>query len=102
MVHKRTASLDLERGYDAGSDAHEGRMQTARRQELAVDPRFKNVVPRMKIVDEIDSIISAWSKTQTRDEVIAAMMEQGIPCSPVRTATLRVKVVPIFWGSAQE
>jgi crotonobetainyl-CoA:carnitine CoA-transferase CaiB-like acyl-CoA transferase len=55
------------------------------RQELAVDPRFKNVVARMKIVDEIDSIISAWSKTHTRDEVIAAMMEQGIPCSPVRT-----------------
>ena len=37
MVHKRTAPLDLERGYDAGSDAHEGRMQTARREELAVD-----------------------------------------------------------------
>jgi hypothetical protein len=33
----RTAPLDLERGYDAGSDAHEGRMQTARREELAVD-----------------------------------------------------------------
>jgi len=36
-VHKRTASLDLERGYDGtGSGVHEGRRQTVRREELAV------------------------------------------------------------------
>ena len=41
-VHQRTASLDLERGYDAtGSEVHEGRMQTARRDELVVDRKAR-------------------------------------------------------------
>ena len=33
VVHQRTASLDSDRGYDVtGSEVHEGRMQTARRE----------------------------------------------------------------------
>ena len=41
-VLQRTASLDSERGYDAaGSEVHEGRMQTARREELVVDGKAR-------------------------------------------------------------
>jgi hypothetical protein len=38
VVYQGTAPLDLERGYGAtGSEVHEGRMQTIRREELADD-----------------------------------------------------------------
>ena len=41
-VHQRTASLDFERGYDVtGSGVHEGRMQTARREELVIDRKAR-------------------------------------------------------------
>jgi len=37
VVHQRTASPDLERGYDGtGSEVQEGRLQTVRRKDLAV------------------------------------------------------------------
>jgi hypothetical protein len=32
VVHQRTASLDSERGIDDGSEVHEGRRQTVRRE----------------------------------------------------------------------
>ena len=68
------------------SEAHwRAMLKLLARVELATDPRFKNVVARLKLVEEVDSIVSAWSKTQTRDGAISAMMECGIPCSPVRT-----------------
>src|SRR5262252_5914507 len=37
VVHRRTASLDSERGIDDGSEVHEGRRQTERCARLAVD-----------------------------------------------------------------
>ena len=46
---KRTASLDLERGFDAtGSEVHACRMQTARREELAVDGKAPSDIPAVK------------------------------------------------------
>jgi hypothetical protein len=48
-VHQRTASLDLERGFDAtGSEVHAGRMQNARREELAVDRKAPSDIPALK------------------------------------------------------
>ena len=47
-VYTRTAPLDLERGYDAGSEVHEGWMQTARRAERAVDGKALSDIPALK------------------------------------------------------
>ena len=42
VVHQRTAPLDSERGFGGtGSEVHEGRMQTARHQELVVDRKAR-------------------------------------------------------------
>jgi len=49
VVCQRTACLDLERGYGAiGSGVHEGRRQTARREELAVDGKALSEIPTLK------------------------------------------------------
>ena len=49
VVYQRTAFLDLERGYDAiGSEVHEGRTQTARRDELAVNGQAPPDTPALK------------------------------------------------------
>ena len=48
-VHQRTASLDLERGFDATrGEVHADRMQTARREELAVDGKAPSDIPALK------------------------------------------------------
>ena len=45
----RTASLDSERGYDVtGSEVHEGRTQTVRRDELVVDGKAPSDIPALK------------------------------------------------------
>jgi len=49
VVCQRTACLDLERGYGAiGSGVHEGRRQTARREDLAVYGKAPSDLPALK------------------------------------------------------
>ena len=48
-VHQRTASLGSERGYDGtGSEVHEGRLQTTRREYHAVDGKAPTDIPTLK------------------------------------------------------
>ena len=48
-MHQRTASPDLERGYDVtGSEVHEGRMQTARRDELVIGRKARPIYRRKR------------------------------------------------------
>ena len=74
----RTAPLDLERGYDAGSDAHEGRMQTARREELAVDGQAPPDILALK---------PDWGKPTVRN-FRGSGGNVGIIRSPVRATAL--------------
>lgn len=53
--------------------------------ELLTDLRFKDAPARLAIVDELDRIVSAWTRTYRRDELIALLIENGIPNAPVRT-----------------
>ena len=78
MVHISAAPLDLERGYDAGSDAHEGRMQTARREELAVDG---------KAPPDILALKPDWGKPTVRN-FRGSGGNVGIIRSPVRATAL--------------
>ena len=78
MVHTRTAPLDLERGYDATSEVHEGRMQTARREELAVDG---------KAPPDILALKPDWGKPTVRN-FRGSGGNVGIIRSPVRATAL--------------
>ena len=60
VVHQRTASLDSERGIDDGSEVHEGRRQTVRR-ELNSQSTGR---PRLKL----PAFQPDWRKSAVRND----------------------------------
>ena len=71
--------LDLERGYVVtGSEVHEGRMQTARREELVIDGKAPPAKPALK---------PYWGKPAVRD-FRGSGGNVGIIRSPVRAIAL--------------
>ncbi|HTY56785.1 MAG TPA: CoA transferase [Candidatus Binataceae bacterium] len=55
------------------------------REDLLSDPRYRDRSTRLKIADEVDAIITDWSRTRSREEVISLLAIDGIPCAPVRS-----------------
>lgn len=53
---------------------------------LAADPRFSDVVSRVRNADALDEIVARWTASRERDEVVAALRAKGVPCGPVTTA----------------
>jgi CoA:oxalate CoA-transferase len=54
-------------------------------EELIADPRCRNHGARLKIADELDALVSEWTRAQPRDAMVEGLIEAGIPCAPVRT-----------------
>jgi CoA:oxalate CoA-transferase len=54
------------------------------REDLIADPRCAHHCTRLKIADELDAIVSDWTRPQVRDAMIERLIEAGIPCAPVR------------------
>jgi CoA:oxalate CoA-transferase len=55
------------------------------REDLIDMPRFKDHAARLANVAEVDRLVTQWTRAQRRDELIAALIEHGVPCAPVRT-----------------
>jgi crotonobetainyl-CoA:carnitine CoA-transferase CaiB-like acyl-CoA transferase len=55
------------------------------RQDLNKDPRFRSPSSRSQIVDEVDTIVAAWTANRKRDELVDLLVARGIPCAPVRS-----------------
>ncbi|HZO82005.1 MAG TPA: CoA transferase [Candidatus Binataceae bacterium] len=55
------------------------------RAELIDAPRFKDHATRLANVGEVDTLVTQWTRTHRRDELIATLIEQGVPCAPVRS-----------------
>jgi crotonobetainyl-CoA:carnitine CoA-transferase CaiB-like acyl-CoA transferase len=54
-------------------------------EELINEPRFKDHATRLANVDEVDRAVTGWTGGLSRDELIATLTGQGVPCAPVRT-----------------
>lgn len=54
-------------------------------QELADDPRFMAMTGRAERNDEVDVLVTAWTRTQPRGDIVASLMDAGIPVAPVMT-----------------
>jgi formyl-CoA transferase len=61
-------------------------MRVIGRPELAEDPRLNTNSDRWDHRDEIDEAISAWTSARTRPEVLAILVEAGVPSGPISTA----------------
>lgn len=56
-----------------------------RREDLIGSERFKDHAARFAIADEVDAIVSAWTRAHRRDELVETLLERGVPCAPVRS-----------------
>lgn len=52
--------------------------------ELQEDARFADLAARVAHIDEVDAIVGEWTRTLTKQEIFAALMEAGVPGAPVR------------------
>ena len=51
---------------------------------LATDPRYAGNIERTANRAEVDALVSAWTGTQTREQVFAALNQANVPSAPVR------------------
>jgi crotonobetainyl-CoA:carnitine CoA-transferase CaiB-like acyl-CoA transferase len=56
------------------------------RDDLLDDPRFRTNPDRTANMAETEALVSSWTTTLTKAEVVAAAKRYRIPCAPVRTA----------------
>jgi CoA:oxalate CoA-transferase len=52
--------------------------------DLKSDPRFDTMVARVENLEEITEVISAWSKTLERAEIMARLNKARVPCGSVK------------------
>jgi crotonobetainyl-CoA:carnitine CoA-transferase CaiB-like acyl-CoA transferase len=70
----------------ANSDALFARlMELIERQDLAGDPRFKDNPGRVAHANELDEVISYWSRGQQADAAARLLAEADIPATPIYT-----------------
>ena len=55
------------------------------RPELARDERFADVVSRHRHQDELDAVLSAWTRERSHDEAAAQLQAAGVSATPVLT-----------------
>jgi CoA:oxalate CoA-transferase len=55
------------------------------REELLSSPRYKDHAARFAIADEVDGIVSEWTRVHGRDELVQTLLEHHVPCAPVRS-----------------
>jgi crotonobetainyl-CoA:carnitine CoA-transferase CaiB-like acyl-CoA transferase len=53
-------------------------------EELIALPEYKDHGARMSHVDQLDEMVSTWTRPQRRDDIIRILIEAGVPCAPVR------------------
>jgi formyl-CoA transferase len=56
------------------------------RPELITDPDYLTTPQRAARVEEIDTMVAAWTRPKSKDEVMRLLNEAHVPCAPVKTA----------------
>lgn len=54
------------------------------REDLLSHPEYKDHRSRYKMVEQIDAMVGEWSAAQKRDDLVALLLANDIPCAPVR------------------
>ncbi len=52
--------------------------------ELASNPAFLTLKDRVAAIDAVDSLVSAWTRERSKQEVFEILMRHKVPCAPVR------------------
>jgi formyl-CoA transferase len=54
------------------------------RPDLKDDPRYISRSARVRHTAEVDALIEAWTREQTKEEAASRMLAAKVPCAPVR------------------
>jgi formyl-CoA transferase len=54
--------------------------------ELLDDPELSSTVGRARRMPEVDAIVSAWTLSRSKADVLKLLNEAHVPCAPVKTA----------------
>ena len=54
-------------------------------EEWSSDPQFQDLAARLEHDDELDRLVSEWTRERSSDEVVRRLQEQGIAATPVLT-----------------
>lgn len=60
-------------------------MKVLDRPDLVDDPRYATEADRVRNVDEVDAIVSAWTSERTMEDIVTLMTAQAIPVSEIGT-----------------
>ena len=66
-----------------GGDAWDSLLAVMGRADLIGDERYATAEARSERQDEVEAIISAWTSTKRKHDVMADLTELGIPCGAV-------------------
>ncbi len=83
----RCKSEDEWVAISAESDRHWEALCTAMgRNDLLREPRYRHILGRFRLQDEIDESINSWTSELGAREVMARLQEAGVPCGIVSKA----------------
>jgi formyl-CoA transferase len=69
------------------SDRHwESITKVLGREDLLMHPDYATTPGRAAKVEEIDAMVTAWTRDRSKNEVMAILTEAHVPCAPVQTA----------------
>jgi CoA:oxalate CoA-transferase len=55
------------------------------REDLLDDPAFASTPSRAARMEEIDGLVSDWTRARTKGQVLAELTQAHVPCAPVQT-----------------
>jgi crotonobetainyl-CoA:carnitine CoA-transferase CaiB-like acyl-CoA transferase len=58
-------------------------LEATQREDCLQDPRFKGVGDRLKNANEVEAVVTGWSKNLTTEQALKVLREKRIPCDPV-------------------
>jgi crotonobetainyl-CoA:carnitine CoA-transferase CaiB-like acyl-CoA transferase len=59
-------------------------LQAMERPDLRQDPRFATLKDRVRHMDLVDEIVSAWTRCFAKEDLFALLLRHRVPCAPVR------------------
>ncbi len=62
----------------------QGLLDAMGRPDLKSEPRYASNALRVKIMDEVDGLVEAWTRTLRRDDIMALLKSHRVPSAAVR------------------
>ncbi|MCG7391611.1 CoA transferase [Microvirga sp. ACRRW] len=59
-------------------------LKAMKREDLQDDPRFQDLKTRVAHIDEVDELVSAWTRLHTKAALVETLLAHRVPHAPVR------------------